>query len=222
MGYFNISVSSKNLQLVSIVIDYTPAPTCTESNLAFAQPVINKLAADAAFTQAATSLNGTTAIAYTSSNTGVATVNETTGEVTIAGAGSTIITASQAAGTHNAVDYCAAITTYTVNVASAAPTITVTEITVPDMVAYVGAYRGFLEQKLLPIITPKENLLECEVLDSSILGGKQKTLREYAEDNLKLKKFREQNFGNNGFSKADHPRRVYDEFIKEDFIPEDK
>ena len=87
---------------------------------------------------------------------------------------------------------------------------------------YVGAYRGFLEQKLLPIITPKENLLECEVLDSSILGGKQKTLREYAEDNLKLKKFREQNFGNNGFSKADHPRRVYDEFIKEDFIPEDK
>ena len=87
---------------------------------------------------------------------------------------------------------------------------------------YVGAYRGFLEQKLLPIITPKENLLECEVLDSSILGGKQKTLREYAEDNLKLQKFREQNFGNNGFSKADHPRRVYDEFIKEDFIPEDK
>lgn len=48
------------------------------------------------------------------------------------------------------------------------------------------------------------------------------TISEYAEDNLKLKKFREQNFGTNGFSKADHPRRVYDEFIKEDFIPEDK
>ena len=78
---------------------------------------------------------------------------------------------------------------------------------------YVGAYRGLLEQKLLPMITPKENLL---------VGGKPKTLREYAEDNLKLKKFREQNFGTNGFSKADHPRRVYDEFIKEDFIPEDK
>jgi len=70
--------------------------------------------------------------------------------------------------------------------------------------------------------TPKENLLECEVLDSSILGGKQKTLREYAEGNLKLKKFRELNFGNNGFSKADHPQRVYDEFIKEDFIPGDR
>lgn len=87
---------------------------------------------------------------------------------------------------------------------------------------YVGAYRGLLEQKLLPMITPKENLLECEVLDSSILGGKQKTLREYAEDNLKLKRFREQNFGDIGFSKADHPRRVYDEFIKEDYIPGSK
>ena len=87
---------------------------------------------------------------------------------------------------------------------------------------YVGAYRGLLEQKLLPMITPKENILECEGLESSLLGGKLKTLREYAEDNLKLKKFREQNFGTNGFSKADHPRRVYDEFIKEDFIPEDK
>lgn len=54
---------------------------------------------------------------------------------------------------------------------------------------YVGAYRGLLEQKLLPMITPKENLLECEVLESSLLGGKPKTLREYAEDNLKLKNF---------------------------------
>ena len=50
---------------------------------------------------------------------------------------------------------------------------------------YVGAYRGLLEQKLLPMITPKENLLECEVLESSLLGGKPKTLREYAGDNLK-------------------------------------
>lgn len=137
-GFFNMSVSSKNLQLVSIVIEYTPAVACTPSNLAFAQPTINKLLADGAFTQAATSLNGTTAITYTSSNTGAATVNETTGEISIVGAGSTIITASQAAGTHSAVDYCAATATYTVNVASAVPTITVTEISVPDMAAYVG------------------------------------------------------------------------------------
>lgn len=87
---------------------------------------------------------------------------------------------------------------------------------------YVGAYRGLLEQKLLPKITPKESLLDCEVLDSSLLGNKKKTLREYAEDNMKLKAFRRQNFNeaNNGYSPFDHPLLVYDEFIKEDYIPD--
>jgi len=132
-----IETTAKRAFIDNVKVYYS-APTCTSSNLAFAQPTINKLLADGAFTQAATSLNGTTAITYTSSNTGAATVNETTGEISIVGAGSTIITASQAAGTQNAVDYCAAITTYTVNVAAAAPTITVTEISVPDMAAYVG------------------------------------------------------------------------------------
>lgn len=137
-GFFNLSVSSKNLQLVSLTIEYTPAVSCTASNLAFAEPVVNKLLADAAFTQTASSLNATTAITYESSNTGVANVNATTGEVSIVGVGSATITASQAAGSHNSVEYCAATASYTVNVVSAAPTITVTEVTVPDMVAYAG------------------------------------------------------------------------------------
>lgn len=138
LKFRNANTTNTQLRITGIEVTYSIPPTCTSSNLAFAQPTINKLLADGAFTQAATSLNGTTAITYTSSNTGAATVNETTGEISIVGAGSTIITASQAAGTHNAVDYCAAITTYTVNVAAAAPTITVTEISVPDMAAYVG------------------------------------------------------------------------------------
>lgn len=137
-GFFNLSVSSKNLQLVSLTIEYTPAVSCTASNLAFAQPVVNKLLADAAFTQTASSLNATTAITYESSNTGVANVNAATGEVSIVGAGTTTITASQAAGSHSSVEYCASTAAYTVNVTSAAPTITVTEVTVPDMVAYAG------------------------------------------------------------------------------------
>lgn len=137
-GFFNLSVSSKNLQLVSLTIEYTPAVSCAASNLAFAEPVVNKLLADAAFTQTASSLNATTAITYESSNTGVANVNATTGEVSIVGVGSATITASQAAGSHNSVEYCAATASYTVNVVSAAPTITVTEVTVPDMVAYAG------------------------------------------------------------------------------------
>ena len=59
---------------------------------------------------------------------------------------------------------------------------------------YNGAYRGLLEQNLLPTITPREGLLESEVLDSSLYGSEKRKLREYAEDNLKLKKFRRENF----------------------------
>lgn len=91
---------------------------------------------------------------------------------------------------------------------------------------YSGAYRGLLEQTLLPTLTPKEGLLESEVTDSSLFGKDHKKLREYAEENLKLKKFRRANFGEdrNGTAEFDHPRKVYDEFIKEDYIsvPEKK
>lgn len=85
---------------------------------------------------------------------------------------------------------------------------------------YTGAYRGLLEQALLPSITPKESLLDSEVLDSSIYGHEKKKLREYAEANLKLKKFKRENFNeeHNGTAKFDHPRKVYDEFIKEDYV----
>ena len=85
---------------------------------------------------------------------------------------------------------------------------------------YNGAYRGLLEQILLPTITPKESLLDSEVTESSLYGQQHKKLRDYAEDNLKLKQFRRENFneGNSGKAEFDHPRRVYDEFIKEDYI----
>lgn len=85
---------------------------------------------------------------------------------------------------------------------------------------YNGAYRGLLEQQLLPTITPKESLLDSEVLDSSLYGHERKKLREYAEDNMKLKQFRRENFNENrsGVAPFDHPKKVYDEFIKEDYI----
>lgn len=88
---------------------------------------------------------------------------------------------------------------------------------------YNGAYRGLLEQKLLPSITPKESLLDSEVLDSSLYGSERRKLREYAEDNVKLKKFRRENFNENrnGIAPFDHPKKVYDEFIKEDYIAPD-
>lgn len=85
---------------------------------------------------------------------------------------------------------------------------------------YNGAYRGLLEQVLLPTITPKESLLDSEVTESSLYGQEHKRLRDYAEGNLKLKQFRRENFNEqkSGTAAFDHPKRVYDEFIKEDYV----
>ena len=73
---------------------------------------------------------------------------------------------------------------------------------------------------LLPTITPKESLLDSDVTESSLYGREHKKLREYAEDNLKLKQFRRENFNEqrNGTAAFDNPKRVYDEFIKEDYV----
>ena len=59
---------------------------------------------------------------------------------------------------------------------------------------YIGAYRGLLEQNLLPTMTPKENILDSEVLNSSLFGDRKETLRNYSAENLKLKNFRRDNF----------------------------
>lgn len=82
---------------------------------------------------------------------------------------------------------------------------------------YIGAYRGLLEQNLLPTLTPKENILDSEVLNSSLLGQEKGTLRDYSTENLKLKNFRRDNFKKGEeylTSSHDHPKVVYDEFIK--------
>lgn len=82
---------------------------------------------------------------------------------------------------------------------------------------YVGAYRGLLEQNLLPKLTPKENILDSQVLNSSLFGTRQDTLRNYSTENLKLKQFRRNNYVAEYqlMSPQDHPKVVYDEFIKE-------
>ncbi len=75
---------------------------------------------DAAFTRTLTT-NSAGMVTYTSSNTSVATVSLTTGQVTILGAGSAVITASQVANGN----YSATSANYTVNasVAIIAPTV---------------------------------------------------------------------------------------------------
>lgn len=84
----------------------------------------------------------------------------------------------------------------------------------------VPEYLFASQRNYAPTITPREGLLESEVLDSSLYGSEKRKLREYAEDNLKLKKFRRENFNEDrtGVAHFDHPKRVYDEFIKEDYV----
>lgn len=82
---------------------------------------------------------------------------------------------------------------------------------------YIGAYRGLLEQTLLPRLTPKMNILDSEVIESSLTGNRKESLRTYGTENLKLKNFRRDNFKEeyNVASPQDHPSIVYDEYIKE-------
>ncbi|NDP22137.1 MAG: hypothetical protein GZ091_13810 [Paludibacter sp.] len=138
----NIIIEIRNKLTKQVVIDDISwtglASSCTSSTLGFATPIVDKTMANVSYSQAATSLNATTPITYSSSNTAVA-FNMAGGNLfNIATAGSTVITATQAAGTHNGVDYCSSTATYTLNVISITPTIIVTEVTIPNMTAYVG------------------------------------------------------------------------------------
>lgn len=135
-----IETTTKRAYIDNVNVYYTAASTCTASNLAFSSSSVSKIASDIAFTQTATSLNVTTAITYSSSAPSVATVNATSGEITVVSAGEATITATQAAGTSSSVNYCAATANYTLNVSSSTttPTITVTEVSVPAFSANAG------------------------------------------------------------------------------------
>lgn len=120
------SGSSNQLRLTGVTVTYTNGTACEDSNFVFASTEVSAdLAEGTSFSQTATSLNQTTAITYTSSDEDVATVNPTTGEVTLVSVGTTTITATQAAGEHNGESYCAATATYELEVITTEPVLTV-------------------------------------------------------------------------------------------------
>lgn len=99
----------------------TATPTgCTPSSIAFANTSFAKVIGDANFTVAPTTLNTTTPFAFTSNNQSVATVNQTTGEVTIHATGVATITVNQAEGVSGGVSYCSGSAYYTIAVGNAA------------------------------------------------------------------------------------------------------
>lgn len=123
--FFAIKKGSGVSYVSSITIEYEVATSCEASNIAFTDTTVNKDLLDPSFTQTATSLNATTAITYESSDELVATVNATTGEVALVGIGTATITATQEAGEHSGIDYCAGTATYDVVVTSSEPVLTV-------------------------------------------------------------------------------------------------
>src|SRR5690606_16796763 len=122
----NTSGSDNQLRLTGITVTYTNSTACEDSNFVFASTEVSAdLAEGTTFTQTATSLNQTTAITYTSSDEDVATVNPTTGEVTLVSVGTTSISAIHAAGEHNGESYCAATATYELEVITTEPVLIV-------------------------------------------------------------------------------------------------
>src|SRR5690606_25940339 len=145
--FFAIKKGSGVSYVSSITIEYEVATSCEASNIAFTNTTVEKDLLDPSFTQTATSLNATTAITYESSDELVATVNATTGEVTLVGIGTATITATQEAGEHSGVAYCAGTATYDVVVTTSAPLLTVST----DNVSFTGFAGGAVATETITV-----------------------------------------------------------------------
>lgn len=114
-----IHVTSNNYDAYDITVTVTVLDKLTQNDFKFAADAQTKTYGDSKFTYAATGAVNGSAVTYSSSNANVATVNETTGEVTILKAGQTTITATAAA----TEDYAVATQTYTLTVNKAKLTV---------------------------------------------------------------------------------------------------
>ena len=103
---------SNNSFLKSITVSNCGGSSCSNPELVYSTTSIAKTDQDASFTNTLTNPHSLV-VAYSSSNTNVATI-ASNGEVTIKGSGSTIITASANAQG----EYCAATVTYTLTVSA--------------------------------------------------------------------------------------------------------
>lgn len=121
------------------------APTCTTAVYDFDQTTVNKTTADAPFTNMYISDN-TSPEVYSSSDTSVATVNETTGEVTIAGVGTTTITVTQVADGN----YCEVDASYTLNVTCLTPVYDFDQTTVNKTTADAPFINMFISENTSP------------------------------------------------------------------------
>lgn len=109
---FSIDELSGQIRLDAIIVTYVVDVPCEVPTISFASTTITKTNGDDNFTNSLNKGGSNGAVTYSSSSTDVATVNTTSGEVTIKGVGTTIITATVAEdGT-----YCEGSAQYTLKV----------------------------------------------------------------------------------------------------------
>ena len=113
--YFRIKTTSGDATVINKI---TITPACNDAELAYATGTVTKKYGDAVFTNELTNSHSVS-VTYSSSNTDVATVNSSTGAVTIKAAGTTTITATAAEQTVSETKYCADAVSYTLNVGPA-------------------------------------------------------------------------------------------------------
>ncbi|MBQ2519957.1 MAG: Ig-like domain-containing protein, partial [Paludibacteraceae bacterium] len=107
-----LMTSDANATVLKEVTITSAAPSCSDdTGLAYGETTVNKVYGDASFTNTLTNSNSLS-VTYSSSNTDVATVNPSTGAVTIKAAGTATITASWAGD----ASYCEDEVSYTLNV----------------------------------------------------------------------------------------------------------
>ncbi len=92
-SYTITSLSGGQVRMTKIVVTYEVEQSCTDPTISFDESSITKTNGEEKFTNKLTT-NSSGKVAYTSSNTDVAEVDATTGEVTINGVGTTTITAT--------------------------------------------------------------------------------------------------------------------------------
>ena len=114
-----IPVTSGNYENYNITVTVTVLDKLTQNDFKFAAAKQTKTYGDSKFTYAATGAVAGSTVTYSGGNTDVATVNKTTGEVTILKAGETTITAAATATD----DYAAATQSYTLTVNKAKLTV---------------------------------------------------------------------------------------------------
>ena len=173
-----IPVTSGNYENYSITVTVTVLDKLTQNDFKFAADAQTKTYGDSKFTYAATGAVDGSTVTYSSSNADVATVNKTTGEVTILKAGETIITAAATATD----DYAAATQSYTLTVNKAKLTVRPKSYTIrvgdtlptPE-VEYVGLKNNDKAEDVAKLDTGKKLDLKIKNKDNGTLENSNTT-----------------------------------------------